>query len=137
MITAIILLGGLGLLVYASLKDAQYYKMVDEVMAEPTRWTGKAMQVHGFVEPGSLEEEIVGQRTLRSFVLEKNGQRLLVRHQGPKPDAFKDLAEIVAKGKLGVENGEYVFVANQLTAKCPSKYEGAESPHEGQKEPVF
>ncbi len=129
LVTAAVLLGGVGLLVFASLRDAEYYKMVDEVMVKPADWVGKSMQIHGNVEPGSIDEKIVGQRTTRTFVLEKNGQRILVRHHGPKPDSFRDMAEIVAKGKLVEESGGYAFEATQLTAKCPSKYEGAEDPH--------
>lgn len=124
-VTGAVLVGGIGLLIYSSLADAEYYKMVDEAMTSPDEWTGKSMRIHGYVEPGSIHERIVDQSTVRTFVLEKKDKRILVRHHGPVPDSFRDMSEIVARGKLTKEGGEYVFEARELTAKCPSKYEGA------------
>ncbi len=124
-VTGAILAAGVGLLIYSSLADAEYYKMVDETMDSPEEWTGKSMRIHGYVEPGSIHEEIVDQQTQRTIVLEKKGKRILVRHEGPVPDSFRDMSEIVARGKLTKVGGEYVFEARELTAKCPSKYEGA------------
>ena len=123
-LTAAVILGGAGFLLYSSLAETTaYYKHVEEVMAAPDKWVDKNLQVHGFVEAGSIQEEIVGQATKRTFVLESKGMRILVRNEGPKPDTFKDLAEVVAKGKLVAENGEYILHADELMAKCPSKYE--------------
>lgn len=123
--TGAVLAAGIGLLIYSSLADAEYYKMVDEAMVEPDKWTDKTMRIHGYVEPGSIREQIVDQSTTRTFVLEKKGKRIRVKHEGPVPDSFRDMSEIVARGKLVKENGEFVFEARELTAKCPSKYEGA------------
>jgi cytochrome c-type biogenesis protein CcmE len=83
------------------------------------------MKVHGYVEPGSIDERVVDQETIRTFVLENNGKRIRVRNKGPKPDSFKDKSEVVAEGKIIEENGEPILVATNLMAKCPSKYEGA------------
>ncbi len=123
LLTIAVFAGGIGMLIYSSMAEAEFYKHVHEVTAQPERFSGKALKVHGFVEPGSIEEKIVDQKTLRTFVLEYQGQRIRVRNEGPKPDTFKDLAEVVARGKLVQENGEYVVEATELMAKCPSKYE--------------
>lgn len=122
-VTALAVAGAGGLVLYSSLKDAEYYKYTHEVVENPSEWEGKTLRVHGYVEPGSINEEIVGQQTKRSFILESKGARLLVRNEGPKPDTFRDESEVVAKGRLIQENGEYVFEAHELMAKCPSKYE--------------
>lgn len=130
-IATILAIGGAGgILVYSSLKDAQYFVEADDVLAEPTKWLDKKLRVHGYVESGSIEESIEGQQTKRSFVLFNNGAKILVRNEGPRPDTFRDESEVVAKGKLLPERwsyagatGEYVFVADELMAKCPSKYE--------------
>jgi cytochrome c-type biogenesis protein CcmE len=100
------------------------YKMVDEVTVAPAQWTGAPLQVHGFVEPGSIDERVVNQETVRTFVLEHRGQRLRVRNKGPAPDSFRDRAEVVADGRLLIENGTPVLEATNLMAKCPSKYHG-------------
>ncbi|HWM86892.1 MAG TPA: cytochrome c maturation protein CcmE [Kofleriaceae bacterium] len=115
--------GGAGMLIYSSLAEAEYYKHVDEVTLEPQRYVDKSLKVHGFVEPGSIDEQIVGQSTVRTFTLEFKGERIRVRHKGPKPDTFRDLAEVVAQGKLLAEADGPVLEASELMAKCPSKYE--------------
>ncbi len=115
--------GGGGMLVYSSLAEAEYYKHVNEVTLEPDRWLDKSLKVHGFVEPGSIEERIEGQSTVRSFILQYEGERIKVRHTGPKPDTFRDLAEVVAKGKLVASSDGPTVEASELMAKCPSKYE--------------
>lgn len=124
LITIAVFAGGAGMLVYSSMADADFFKHVDEVVAEPDKWQDKNLKIHGFVEAGSIEESIVGQKTKREFVLEYQGKRIRVRNEGPKPDTFRDLAETVAKGRLVKDGDDYVFEASELIAKCPSKYEG-------------
>jgi cytochrome c-type biogenesis protein CcmE len=120
---AVLVIGG-GLLIRSSIAEADYYKHVDELNADLDRFSGKRLKVHGFVEAGSIEEKIVGNETTRSFVLEYKGERIRVRHKGPKPDTFRDLAEVVAQGKLVEQkDGEMIVEASELMAKCPSKYE--------------
>jgi cytochrome c-type biogenesis protein CcmE len=124
LLTVAVIGGGAAFLMAASLDETvSYYKHVEEVMAAPDQWAGKSMQVHGFVEAGSLDERIEQQTTKRTFVLESKGKRIAVRHEGPKPDTFKELAEVVASGTIANESGEYVLTAHELTAKCPSKYD--------------
>ena len=90
LITGAVALLGVGFLVYSSLANAGRYRMVDKLMAAPTDFVGKKLQVHGWVEPGSIKEWIDHQETVRTFVLEKNGKRIMVEHRGPAPDTFKD-----------------------------------------------
>ncbi len=124
-VTAVVIGGGVGYLLLSSfMGSAQTYKMVEELMTEPARWEGKIMRVHGFVEAGSIAESISGQSTRRTFVLENKGARISVTHSGPVPDTFKDRSEVVAKGTITEQGPEYVLVATELSAKCPSKYEG-------------
>ena len=96
---AVVLTAG-GFFIRSSRKHSGNYKMVDQVMAEPQQFMGKSMQVHGWVEPGSIREEIVAQETVRTFVLENHGSRIMVRNKGPKPDSFRDRSEVVAEGTI-------------------------------------
>lgn len=128
--TILAVAGAGGILIYSSLSDAQYFVEADEVLKEPTKWLDKSLRVHGFVEAGSIEEEIEGQVTKRKFVLFRKGAQILIHNTGPKPDTFRDESEVVAKGKLvkkswsyGGTSGEYEFQADELMAKCPSKYD--------------
>lgn len=123
-VTIAVFAGGAGMLLYSSLGDAEYYHHVDELMESPESWEGKNLRVHGFVEPGSLQEDVVDQRMERNFVLEREGKRIEVSHAGPAPDTFRELSEVVAIGTLVREGDRYVVEANELTAKCPSKYDG-------------
>jgi cytochrome c-type biogenesis protein CcmE len=123
LLSVAVVAGGGGVLIYSSLAEADYYKHVDEVTGKPDRWVDKNLKIHGFVEAGSIDEKIVGQTQVRTFVLEYKGERIHVRHKGPKPDTFRDLAEVVAQGKLVAGNEGPVLEATELMAKCPSKYE--------------
>lgn len=123
-LTVAVVAAGVSFLVISSMGSTQYYKMVDELMAEPDRYAGKTMRVHGYVEPGSIIEKIQDQKTVRTFVLENNGQSIKVHHDGPVPDTFKDKSEVVAKGTFKQSADGYHFEAIEIMAKCPSKYEG-------------
>ncbi len=152
LLTIGVVLGGGGFLIYSSVGHAQHYRMVDELVGDGfTHWTDKELKLHGFVEAGSIVESVVGQVTHRTFVLQKNGKKIRIFNEGPKPDTFKDQSEVVATGrlvkatemsKLATEmcarqpspvgcplradgEQEWVMESSELMAKCPSKYDGA------------
>lgn len=138
LLTLAVVAGGAVFLVFSSVGHAQYYKMVDELMVAPAEWEGKDLKVHGWVVAGSIEEKIVAQKMQRTFVLENKGQRITITHEGPKPDTFRDMSEVVAQGRLLKQGDAYVLQATELMAKCPSKYEGAaQNKHIGDSKPVF
>lgn len=128
LVTVAVVMVGAATLVYSSRADAQYYKMVDELdkelKAEPKKWEGRTLRVHGYVVSGTIDENIVAQKTVRTFVLEHNASRIKVHHSGPVPDTFREKSEVVAKGKLVVRDGTFMLEATEIMAKCPSKYEG-------------
>jgi cytochrome c-type biogenesis protein CcmE len=54
-VTSLVLLTAFGVLMYTTLGESmQYYKYVDEVVAQPDAWKDKNLQVHGYVVPGSI-----------------------------------------------------------------------------------
>ncbi len=112
-----------GVLFYSSMKDAEYFKHVHEVLETPERFRDTSLKVHGWVEAGSIEEEIRDQNIYRTFILQSEGERIRVTHSGPKPDTFRDLSEVVARGTFVYKDGEYMLEAVELMAKCPSKYQ--------------
>ena len=95
----------------------QYYTSVSEYVGsgDPAR----ASRVHGFVLEGSIAKDLPAGHV--DFVIrDESGGRLPVRLAGIElPDLFADGAEVVVEGQ---QNGER-FVATQVLAKCPSKYE--------------
>jgi cytochrome c-type biogenesis protein CcmE len=118
--TSIVLVAAFGMLMYSTLGESmQYYKYVDEVMAQPAAWEGKKLQVHGNVVPHSRMRKPDTREYV--FDLQRNGKVLRAYYSGIVPDTFKDDAEVVLTGHL-TPNG---FMATDMTAKCPSKYEAA------------
>ena len=119
-ITGVVLATAFGVLLYSSLGESlQYYKYVDEVMAEPAAWHGKNMQVHGIVVPDSIARK---PDTLEwRFDLQRNGKVLRAYYTGIVPDTFKAESEVVLTGRLD----DAGFHATEMTAKCPSKYDAA------------
>ena len=112
-------------LMYATLSEGtEYYKHVDEVMANPTVWEGKRLQLHGFVVDHSIlrKPDTLDYR----FQVQNNGKVVPVRYSGVVPDTFKGGAEVVLKGRL--DNSGFLVDANGVMAKCPSKYEAKSSP---------
>jgi cytochrome c-type biogenesis protein CcmE len=137
LVTVAIVIGVVGFFTYSSMGQAQHYKMVDDLLKAPDQWVGKEMKVHGWVEPGSIKERVEGQQMVRTFVLEKSGKKIQVNHVGPKPDTFKDQSEVVATGVVQRKDGILMVDASELSAKCPSKYEGAQSNKTLAEQPVF
>jgi cytochrome c-type biogenesis protein CcmE len=145
LLTVMVVIGGASFLVYSAMKSTRHYRMVDELLAEDlTEWDGKTVQVHGLVQAGSIVEQANGDKRDVSFVLQKNGKRIRVFFEGLTPDTFNDTAEVVATGRLVAVSdptitkmagalhvpfveGKYVVDSHEMSAKCPSKYEGAPS----------
>ena len=117
-ITAAVVAVAFGALLYSSLGDnLQYYKFVDEVMAQPEAWEGKPLRIHGHVVPGSIGRRSES-REYR-FDMQRNGKVVRAYFTGTPPDSFKDDSEVVLTGRLDKDG----FVASHMEAKCPSKYE--------------
>jgi cytochrome c-type biogenesis protein CcmE len=83
----------------------------------------KNLRVAGNVEPGSIK--MSGPHA--DFLLVENGETLHVVYKGsePPPDTFKDNAQALA---MGVYKRDGVFYANELQAKCASKYAPQQQP---------
>jgi cytochrome c-type biogenesis protein CcmE len=120
-LTAVVLLSAIGGLLWYSLQqDTAYYKHVDEVMASPDQWHGKALQLHGFVVKGTWKQK---PNTLEYiFDVENKGKVVRASYTGVLPDTFKDEAEVVLKGRLTADT-HFAVDPNGVMAKCPSKYE--------------
>ena len=121
-VTLGLLVGGVAYLFASSAGEAfEYYKHVDELMAQPAQWEGKHVQVHGFVVPGSIMKRFdkEHQQIDYKFRAVNCGTELEIHYAGTVPDTFKDRAEVVCKGTLS--DGK--FEAREISAKCPSKYQ--------------
>jgi cytochrome c-type biogenesis protein CcmE len=126
-LTAAVLVLAFAGLMWSTLQDGtEYFKHVDEVMNDPHAWEGKALQLHGYVVPGSI---LVRKDTLEyKFKVQNNpirdvrqGHVVEASYKGIVPDTFKGEAEVVLRGKL-TSNGFHTE-PNGVIAKCPSKYQ--------------
>jgi cytochrome c-type biogenesis protein CcmE len=129
-LSVVVITGAVGFLLRASVKEgAEYYRHVDEVMADTGQLRGKRLQVHGHVVPGSIEQAkgtLMYRFKIETGPMSRPEPRkpavISASYTGLVPDTFKDGAEVVAKGTLTPDN-KLDVVADGIMAKCPSKYD--------------
>ena len=112
----------LGYLAYTGVEQSKsYYVTIKELRTMGGSAYSKRLRVAGNVQPGSIKR--MGTRV--DFELVENDQILEVAYSGtePPPDTFKDNAQALAAGNFGRDG---VFHANELQAKCASKYAPAQ-----------
>ena len=119
--SAVIVLALSGLMYTTLSEGTEYYKHVDEVMADPEAWYGKKLQLHGYVVDGSIQKR--PNSLDYRFDIQSNGKVVRATYTGVVPDTFKDSSEVVIKGELS--DGGFAVSPNGVMAKCPSKYEPA------------
>jgi cytochrome c-type biogenesis protein CcmE len=128
-ITAVVLVLAFAGMLWSTLRyGTEYYKHVDEVLAESQEWQGRRLQLHGHVVANSI---MVKPDTLEyRFKVQNNGKVIDATYQGVVPDTFKDRpgeeAEVVLKGQLNA--AVFAVEPNGIMAKCPSKYEAEKKP---------
>jgi cytochrome c-type biogenesis protein CcmE len=130
-IAIVIVLGTIGWLAYSGYGDTkQYLVHIPEMYGMGDKAYTRQLRVDGFVQPGSIQPD--GPHV--TFVMNEfeshspkapTGRVLKVIYKGsePPPDTFKDDAMAVAIGSYGRDG---VFHANELQAKCASKYAPAQ-----------
>lgn len=119
--TVIILATVLYLAISGAKDSKSYYVTIREMQGMGQKAYTRNLRVAGNVKPGSIHR--AGAHA--QFVLLELGRELPVQYNGtePPPDTFKDDAQALAMGHLGRDG---IFQANQLQAKCASKYAPAQ-----------
>ena len=118
----VIILGVIAYLAVTGVKaNKSYYVTISELQGMGGNKYTRHLRVAGNVQPGSIHR--VGSNA--QFTLVELGRTLPVDYQGaePPPDTFKDNAQALAIGTFGRDG---VFHANQIQAKCASKYAPAQ-----------
>ncbi|HVB33303.1 MAG TPA: cytochrome c maturation protein CcmE [Patescibacteria group bacterium] len=100
-----------------------YYHTVSELSSLRASQLRQRMRVSGYVAKGSIRQ-INGQT---DFTIQEGGKTLPVSYVGsaPLPDTFKGGAQAMVQGRLA-PSGQ--FVAQQVQAKCASKYAASTTP---------
>ena len=118
-----VLLLAVGYLVLTGMQStAVYYLTVGELKSQPTPPT-RPVRVAGNVAPGSVEK-VNGGLALRFVVEDGSGSFPVIYRGGPVPDIFGEQVQVVVEGKL---QSDGTFAADTLLAKCPSKFEDAQT----------
>jgi cytochrome c-type biogenesis protein CcmE len=123
----------LGWYSYSNMQEGasfQYYQNLDEFLAQGAALEGRSLRVHGYVANESIQRNLQA-KNVRFHVQNSpphsglaGGATLEVLFLGLEtPDLFKDGAEVVIEGRLQHHENETVFLADNLLAKCPSKFE--------------
>ncbi len=118
--SAIIVVTLLALAYVGYTQSKTYYHTISELSTLHGSALHQRMRVSGDVMAGSIEH-LDGRI---KFVLEENGKQLPVSYVGsdPLPDTFKDGSQALVEGHL---TSQGKFVAEQVQAKCASKYQAA------------
>ncbi|HUJ31933.1 MAG TPA: cytochrome c maturation protein CcmE [Candidatus Acidoferrum sp.] len=107
-----------------------YYHTIAELSTLQGSALHQRMRVSGNVRNGTIQHVPGG----IDFVLEEEGKSMPVSYIGrdPLPDTFKDGAQALVEGNL-MPDGH--FVAEQVQAKCASKYQASPTAATGAKQP--
>jgi len=116
---AALIVGTLGYLAWTGVSESKtYYHTISELDALHGSAVRQRMRVSGNVRSGTIQR-LTGRV---DFVLEEEGRGLNVSYVGrdPLPDTFADGAQALVEGHRTPDGR---FVAEQVQAKCASKYE--------------
>ena len=118
---AVVIVTAIVLLATTSLDEEIYYLTTAEAVAQFDELGETEFRLKGDVVAGSLmlREGVLNDHR---FVLATDSVELTVDYTGPLPDTFADDAEVIALGRFAERDR---FVAIEVVAKCPSRYEEA------------
>lgn len=116
-----VIVGTLACLAWVGTQESKtYYHTIAELPGLTSTAAHQRMRIGGDVQAGSIKHY----SGRIDFVLVEDTKVLPVSYVGtdPLPDTFKDGAQCLVEGKMTPDGR---FVAEQVQAKCASKYEPA------------
>lgn len=124
------LIGGLvvalavGYLIWSAAGEATaFYLTIPEIVDRGP--SSRTVRVAGTVVEGSIDwepRELLLQFEIMDQHSDVLGERLPALYHGPRPDMFRDSADVVLEGTY---TSAGVFEARKMLLQCPSKYEEA------------
>lgn len=109
---------GLGIVLTTNLPNSlQYYLTVDEFTRDTQKYQNQEIKIAGKVAIGSIQKS--ANNVDWNFTVQNNGKTIPVQYHGAMPDTFKDDADVVVTGVYK----DPTFTANNVLAKCASRYE--------------
>ena len=103
----------------SAVEGGAYFLEVDEAVAANLP-SSRPVRVKGTVVAGTYKTK--EGTSSHEFSIEGGGESAMkIVYDGPIPDVFDEGREVIVEGKL---RNDGTLVATEVTAKCPSKYEG-------------
>ncbi|MCD4684986.1 MAG: cytochrome c maturation protein CcmE [Anaerolineae bacterium] len=144
MVLGVVLLGAIGYLVFNSV-GARYYVTVEDLLNDEDMH-GKNVRVSGAVDGDPIfdpdtnelhfivanipnDNDAIRDQGGLAFVLYNavnnpdNTRLRVIAHDTEIPDLLKHEAQAIMSGRLEIVDGEPIFYAEEITLKCPTKYE--------------
>ncbi len=146
LVVGVVIMGAIAYLLFSGTGiGARYYVTVDELVNDESM-IGKNARVSGAVDGDPLfnpetkelsfvianipndNDSIRDQgglaKVLYTAVNSPDATRLkVIAHDQEVPDLLQHEAQAIMSGKLQIVDGEYIFYADEITLKCPTKYE--------------
>ena len=120
LISGLVIAAAIVLIVSAGFKGNQvFYVTIDQLQAKAPEFYGERLRMAGNVKPGTIVKD--SSQLFTRFEMVQDSQQVTVEYKGITPDMFKDNAEVIVEGTY-TQSG--VFRADNLMAKCASRYEG-------------
>lgn len=109
----------------------RYFDTLEEFLAGgPESRIGEPLRIKGYVTNGSIDRRVADKQVRFAIQNEpphKSGDSastLEIRFDSLEtPDLFQDGAEVVVEGEVVRADGDAVFLAQNVLAKCPSKFQ--------------
>ena len=123
-LVVLLVLGVAGFYVFinSAMEGGVYYLTVEQAVAQPSK-SKRAIRIKGNVVKGSYSNPDGGKD--HKFAIESGTAATIpVAFAGALPDMFKEGGEVIVTGVRGIQG---TLVATEVSAKCPSKYEGGMS----------
>jgi cytochrome c-type biogenesis protein CcmE len=146
LVIGVVILGAIGYLLFSStLIGARYYVTVNDMLTDPSM-LNKTVRVSGAVDgdpvfdPATNELHFVVANipndndsikeagglalVLHDAVTNPDAPRVeVIAHDKEIPDLLQNEAQAIMSGKLKEVDGGYIFYADEITLKCPTKYQ--------------
>lgn len=129
-IAVALLLGWYGLTNMGAGATFRYYQTLSEYRAAGSGSAGRSIRIHAYVVAGSIERSLEFKQV--RFAVQNDpphsggahGETLPILYRSLEtPDLFRDGAEVVVEGRIAGTGDEAVFLADNVLAKCPSKFQ--------------
>ena len=125
-VAGLLIVGAVSYLMVSGIDDTMvYYYTLSELKEKKSDLAGVDLRIHGHVSSGTIRIDRELSQVDFLVMEKKTTHTLPVTYQGIIPDTFKDGAEVVVEGTYQADR--HHFQATVLMAKCPSKYEEAQT----------